>query len=69
YLEGLKALFPAKNFTNNNHIVLHLEEMLVNFGPVHSWWTFPFEWLIGWLVRISTNWKIGEIILLTVRSF
>jgi len=43
-----------------------LYEYLRRFGPVHGWWTFPFERLIGMLERIPTNFKIG---MLTVFIF
>ncbi|KIJ31782.1 hypothetical protein M422DRAFT_97456, partial [Sphaerobolus stellatus SS14] len=59
YLKGLKELFPTMRFRNTHHIVLHIEELLNLLGPVHSWWMFPFERLIGRLQKISTNWIIG----------
>lgn len=43
----------------NVHAAFHLYDFLVLFGPVMSWWTFPFERLIGVLQRINTNDKIG----------
>ena len=36
-----------------------LLEYLCRFGSVHSWWTFPFERIIGMLRPIPTNFKIG----------
>lgn len=57
YLRGLKQLFPKYNFVSNHHMAIHLYEYLVFYGPVHSWWTFPFERVIGMLQRISTNYK------------
>ncbi|KAF8575642.1 hypothetical protein K439DRAFT_1369397, partial [Ramaria rubella] len=44
----------------NHHVALPLEELIIVFGPVHSWWAFPFEWLIRQLEDISTNWKLGK---------
>jgi hypothetical protein len=60
YLNGLKGLFPEYSFHPNHHMALHLRDYLLLYGPVHSWWTFPFERLIGILQRISTNYKIGR---------
>ena len=60
YLSGLKELFPEYSFHPNHHMALHLHDYLLLYGPVHSWWTFPFERLIGILQRISTNYKIGR---------
>jgi hypothetical protein len=59
YLNGLKVLFPEYSFHPNHHMALHLPDYLLLYGPVHSWWTFPFERLIG-ILHISTNYKIGR---------
>ncbi|KDR76670.1 hypothetical protein GALMADRAFT_139571 [Galerina marginata CBS 339.88] len=61
YMEGVKKLFPRYQFRPNHHMALHLPEYLRRFGPVHGWWTFPFERLIGMLERIPTNFKIGQL--------
>ena len=60
YLSGLKELFPEYTLHPNHHMALHLFDYLLLYGPVHSWWTFPFERLIGILQHISTNYKIGR---------
>ncbi|KDR72072.1 hypothetical protein GALMADRAFT_41703, partial [Galerina marginata CBS 339.88] len=49
YLKGIRGLFPRYRFLPNQHMALHLAEYLRLYGPVHSWWTFPFERLIGML--------------------
>jgi len=63
YLNGLRELFPQYRFLPNQHMALHLAEYLRLYGPVHSWWTFPFERLIGMLQRIPTNFQIGKLCL------
>lgn len=69
YMEGIKSLFPQYQFKPNHHMALHLHEYLQWFGPVHGWWTFPFERLIGMLERIPTNFKIGmSIVVALLRS-
>ncbi|KIJ41663.1 hypothetical protein M422DRAFT_171982, partial [Sphaerobolus stellatus SS14] len=60
YLHGLKRLFPTMKFRDNHHVALHIEEFLILLGPVHSWWMFPFERLIGRLQKIATNGLVGE---------
>ncbi|KIJ25173.1 hypothetical protein M422DRAFT_117437, partial [Sphaerobolus stellatus SS14] len=60
YLRGLKRLFPTMKFRDNHHVALHIEEFLILLGPVHSWWMFPFERLIGRLQKITTNGLVGE---------
>ena len=60
YLNGLRELFPRYKFLPNQHMALHLAEYLQLYGPVHSWWTFPFERLIGMLQHIPNNFQDGE---------
>ena len=60
YLKGLRELFPQYRFLPNQHMALHLSEYLKLYGPVHSWWTFPFERLIGILQRIPNNFQNGQ---------
>jgi hypothetical protein len=60
YLKGLRELFPRYRFLPNQHMALHLAEYLQLYGPVHSWWTFPFERLIGMLQRIPNNFQNGR---------
>jgi len=60
YLKGIRELIPDYKFRPNHHMALHLWEYLCLYGPVHSWWTFPFERLIGLLQRLPTNFKPGK---------
>ena len=60
YLDGLKELFPSYKLRPNHHMALHLHKYIKFYGPVHSWWTFPFKQVIGILQHISTNYKPGE---------
>lgn len=60
YQEGLLKLFPKMHRDLPNlHASLHLPQLLDQFGPVHGWWAFPFERLIGRLQAVKTNWKMG----------
>jgi len=68
YLKGLRELFPRYNFLPNQHMALHLAEYLQLYGPVHSWWTFPFERLIGMLQRIPNNFQNGMLFLFILNS-
>lgn len=43
----------------NVHAAFHIYDFLKLFGPVTSWWTFPFERLIGTVQKINTNTHIG----------
>ncbi len=61
YLEGLRNLMPDYQFRPNHHMAFHLSEYLLLYGPVHGWWTFPFERLIGLLQEILNNFKNGQL--------
>ena len=69
YINGLKRLFPDYRLHPNHHMALHIPEFLLLFGPVHSWWTFPFERLIGNLQRMPNNGKIGKCFGLSICDF
>jgi hypothetical protein len=66
YLSGIAALFPDYKFQPKHHMALHLPDYLLRYGPVHAWWTFPFERVIGMLQRIPTNGRIGTYIFLSL---
>ncbi|SJL15206.1 uncharacterized protein ARMOST_18692 [Armillaria ostoyae] len=60
YIVQVKELFPDYRFRPNHHMAIHLHEYLHFYGPVHSWWTFPFERVIDMLQRITTNYITGQ---------
>lgn len=59
YIVGIKELFPEYKLVPNHHMALHIAEYLQLFGPVYSWWTFPFEHLIGMLQHMPHNEQLG----------
>lgn len=59
YVANLRSIHPNARFTSIHHIALHLPKFLRLFGPVRSWWCFPFERLIGQLQRTMSNHKMG----------
>lgn len=60
YLETLCTLYPERNLVPNHHLALHLPRCLSDFGPVHSWWCFPFERYNGVISRLNTNNQPGK---------
>ena len=60
YLKTLKELRPSQRFRPNHINALLVGDYLRLYGPVRSWWMFPFERVIGELQRISTNNKPGQ---------
>lgn len=65
YREELKRLFPNYGYLANHHVAFHIPDFMALYGPVHGWWTYPYERMIGMLQRISTNHKPGEYFLYT----
>lgn len=62
YLEDLKKVFYDQDsayFVPNHHAAMHIPNFLRLFGPVHSWWTFSFERLVGVLQRMPSNSHFG----------
>jgi hypothetical protein len=55
YIDSIKELFPSYKFRPNHHMAFHIYDYLLMYGPVHSWWCFPFERMIGMLQRIPNN--------------
>jgi hypothetical protein len=60
YIRELQDLHPEATRRTNHHMAMHIYDFLCLFGPVHSWWCFPFERLIGQLQRMTNNHKYGQ---------
>jgi hypothetical protein len=59
YIRDLKTVHPDCSPRPNHHMAQHIYDFLILFGPVRSWWCFPFERLIGIIQRLPTNHKFG----------
>ena len=59
YVHQLPSLYPDLNCESIHHMAFHIYDFLKLFGPVHSWWTFPFERLIGQLQHLPSNHHFG----------
>jgi hypothetical protein len=68
YLNILKELYPDLAWRPNHHAALHIGPFLLLFGPMHGWWMFVFERIIGLLQKININYKLGELDLLISRQ-
>lgn len=60
YLEGCLELFQHCGLAPNHHMALHLTELLEDFGPVRTWWSFFFERLMGSILKGCHNNHISE---------
>lgn len=61
YFTTFLKLFPPDQLTPNHHASLHLVEFLKAYGPVHGWWTFPFERYNGIIQRQNMNNRPGKL--------
>jgi len=61
YLNILKELYPKLAWRPKHHAALHIGPFLLLFGPMHGWWMFVFERIIGLLQKINTNYKLGAL--------
>jgi hypothetical protein len=59
YLRGVASLFPSHRIKPNHHYLLHLGEMMRMYGPMRTWWSFPYERLNGDIQRIRTSNRSG----------
>jgi hypothetical protein len=61
WISDLPRLHPHTKHHHrpNVHASLHLHDFALLYGPIMSWWCFPFERLIGALQDINTNDLIG----------
>ena len=59
YLKTLLELLPDLKLRPNHHNAFHLGEFLLLFGPIHGWWAYAFERVVGVLQNFNTNYKIG----------
>ena len=70
YIRRLREVHPSARLLPNMHMATHITEFLPLFGSIYSWWTFPFERMIGVLQDLPSNNKIGEpLFLATVLSY
>jgi hypothetical protein len=60
WIANLQVIHPTAEHRVNEHMAVHIFDFLKLFGPVHSWWCFPFERLIGQLQRLPNNHKFGQ---------
>ncbi|KAM5544379.1 hypothetical protein V8D89_002039 [Ganoderma adspersum] len=59
YIEQLPAIYPDLGCESIHHMAFHIYDFVKLFRPVHSWWAFPFEHLIGQLQHMPTNHKFS----------
>jgi hypothetical protein len=66
YIRDFLVIHIDINPRPNMHMAMHIPHFLHLFGPVRSWWCFPFERLIGQIQRLHSNHKFGNLCLLHI---
>jgi hypothetical protein len=69
YIRDLTTIHKHVQHRPSGHMAVHLYEFLVSFGPVRSWWTFPFEHLIGRLQQLPHNDHFGMLESTLMRTY
>lgn len=54
-------LYHKDSCTPNMHMNLHIQESVLNYGPVYAFWCFPFERFNGILGTFQGNWNSPEL--------
>ncbi|KAG2341498.1 hypothetical protein BDR05DRAFT_976867 [Suillus weaverae] len=60
WIRDLWVLHPHAPHRTNGHMALHIWDYLQLFGPMQSWWCFPYECLIGQLQHLPINHIFGQ---------
>ena len=63
YIQDFLVIHTDFNPCLNMHMAMHIPHFLHLFGPVRSWWCFPFERLIGQIQRLLSNHEFGILFL------
>ena len=58
-------LYGKSKCTPNMHLHLHLKECMLDYGPMHSFWCFPFERYNGVFESFQKNWICPELQVMT----
>ncbi|KAL5500372.1 hypothetical protein EMCRGX_G011923 [Ephydatia muelleri] len=60
-----EKLYGKNKCTPNMHLHLHLKDCMLDYGPVHSFWCFPFERYNGVFESFQKNWICPELQVMT----
>ena len=61
YIHDFVLIHADIKLRPNMHMAMHIPHFLRLFGPVQSWWCFPFERLISQIQRLLCNRKFSMI--------
>lgn len=61
YISSLISIHPHATHRPYGHMSLHLPHFFNLFGPAKTFWTYPFERLIGHIQRLISNHRLGKV--------
>ncbi|KAL5506437.1 hypothetical protein EMCRGX_G008072 [Ephydatia muelleri] len=65
FCNAYEKLYGKNKCTPNMHLHLHLKDCMLDYGPVHSFWCFPFERYNGVFESFQKNWICPELQVMT----
>ena len=69
FCKQFEALYGTDAVTPNMHLHCHLKDIIIDHGPVHSFWCFSFERYYGIMGSIFTNKRSLELQLMRKLTF
>ena len=60
YCKKVEELYGPKSITPNMHLHVHLKQCILDYGPLHAFWCYPFERFNGILGNFHSNRKSIE---------
>ena len=57
YCKKFQDLYGPKAITPNMHLHTHLKQCILDYGPLHAFWCYPFEWYNRILGSFHSNKK------------
>lgn len=61
FCERFEEIYGKESCTPNMHLHCHLKECILDFGPISSFWVFPFERYNGIMQSFLNNWISPEL--------
>ena len=60
YCKKFQQIYGQHSITPNMHLHTHLKQCLIDYGPLHAFWCYPFERFNGILGSFHSNRKAIE---------
>ena len=61
FCQTFETLYGSQSCTPNMHLHCHIKECVLDFGPISSFWVFPFERFNGIMQSFLNNWVSPEL--------